>query len=287
MEPSIIEKIFALVKLVPDVIWAAVIASLLTLCGVLATNRGSYNRLIKELTHDEKQRDKERQMDIRRQVYLEAAEAITANYLIINKLPNLMITDADISKQFSDSAVSISKVNVIGSDSTVKAVSELSTAISQKYLHLTAKRLPLVQRQQEINIQNGLLEKSAAERDRMLELMKEYNLQGSVDKRLWDVINNNFEFEKKRSDEYISKIDKLAKINGREQIQLALECLEASKEISGLFIPAINSVRKEMEIPFDEQAYRETLEKSWQSSQDSISEFINIIKDESSNNCVE
>jgi len=274
---KIMKEIFTLVKLVPDVIWAAIAASLLTLGGVLATNRGSYNRLIKQLTHDANQRDRERRMELRRQVYLEAAEAMTANYLIISMLPNLTITDSYLSKQFSDSAVSISKVNVIGSNDTVKAVSELSTAIATKYLQLTARRLPLVQRQQEINVQNDLLARSAAERGHMIESMKEFNLKGLGDKRLWEVINKNFKFEQNRCEEYINKIEELKKRNSQEQIKLLLECLEVSKEVSEHFVPAISAIRKEMDIPFDEHAYREILKKSWQASQDSIGKFINEI----------
>lgn len=270
-------KIFLLVRSVPEVIWAAITASLLTLGGVLVTNRGNYKRLSEQLFHDASQRDKERKMELRRQVYLEAAEAITANYLIINKLPDLSITDSYLSKQFSDSAASISKVNIIGSDDTVKAVSELSTIIATKYLQLTVKRIPLLQRQQEINVQNGLLTRSAAERDRMIELMKEFNLKGMGDKRLWEVINKNFEFEQKRCNEYISKINELQKIINQEQIQLSLECFEASKEVSEYFIPAVSAIRKEMDIPFDERAYRELLQKSWQVGKDSVQEFINKI----------
>jgi hypothetical protein len=197
---------FRFVESIPDAVWAAIIASLLTLSGVLATNRGNYKRLIKQLYHDAEERDKERKMDLKRQVYLEAAEAIMSMYSILNRLPDLTIIDSDLSEQFFNSSVSISKVNVIESDLTVKAISAVSLAISRKYLELTAKRLPLVQRQNEINIQNTLLAQSAAERDRMIELMKDFNLKGLVDQRLWKVINTNFEFEKKRCDEYISKI---------------------------------------------------------------------------------
>ncbi|MCF7887673.1 MAG: hypothetical protein K9L76_00185 [Candidatus Omnitrophica bacterium] len=266
-----------MLKLIPDVIWAAIIASLLTLSGVLATNRGHYQRLIKQLSHNANQQDKERRMELRRKVYLEAAEAITSNYLVINKLPNLTITDLDLSKEFSNSAASINKVNVIGSDETVKAVSELSTMISTKYLYLAAKRLPLIQRQQKINVQNNLLTKSSTEQNRMIEMMKEFNFRGARDKRLWKIINDNFEFEKDRSNKYINKINELQEKNRQEQLQFLSECLKVSKEISEYFIPAIGAVRKEMDIPFDQYAYRKHLQKSWQASQDAISKFVDKI----------
>ena len=66
-------------------------------------------------------------------------------------------------------------------------------------------------------------------------------------------------------------------MNRQDQIQLSLECIEASKEVSELFVPAISAVRQEMDIPFDEDSYKRTLGESWESSQESINEFYNKI----------
>ena len=52
------------IKLVPNVIWAAIIASLLTLIGVVLTNIDNNRRLIKQLEHEGAQRDKEREIRI-------------------------------------------------------------------------------------------------------------------------------------------------------------------------------------------------------------------------------
>jgi hypothetical protein len=49
---------------------------------------------------------------------------------------------------------------------------------------------------------SDLLSKSAQERDRYIALMKEFNLRGLTDQRLWETINNNYEFESKRNKEY-------------------------------------------------------------------------------------
>ncbi len=263
---------------VPDVIWAAVVASLLTLAGVLATNWGSYKRLIKQLSHDSEQRDRERNMDLRSKVFLEATEAITANHLILMQLSDLNIPDAELSGQFAASAAAISKVNIIGSDETVKTVTELSVVISTQFLQLFEKRLPLIMRQQDINGKTHLRNKCSAEVDRMIELMKQYNLQGSVDTRLFDTIKTNFEFENNRCDDFIKEIDQLQTINNKEQIQLTFDCLKASKEVSKFFLPAISAVREEMDLPFDEDLYKTTIEKAQQATDNSVSEFFENIK---------
>lgn len=262
---------------IPDVVWAAVIASLLTLGGVFLTNRGSYKRMLKQLEHESTQKDRERNMGIRRQVYLDAAEAVTENHLILMKMSDLSILDSDLSKQFSKSAAIISKVYAIGSAKTVKTVSDLTTAIGSKYLSLIAERTPLIQRKYEIEIQNELIMKASAERDQMIEIMKNINLQGIQDDRLMSVAENNFRFQQDQVSKLLEKRNQLIEINGKGQIQLAMKCFQASREVSEYFAPAINSVREEMDIPFDEESYRSAIEKSWEASEQSLKEFYSKI----------
>ena len=140
------DTVIGFIKWVPIAVWSAIIASLLTLFGVLLTNYGNNRRLIRQLSHDAVQRDRERAMEMRRQVYLDAAEAVTANHMVLMNLPNLEIPDSELGEQFSKSAATISKVNVVGSSDTVRAVSEFSLCLAGKYLQLTAKRLPFIQR---------------------------------------------------------------------------------------------------------------------------------------------
>lgn len=272
-------ELIAVLRIIPDVIWAAVIASLLTLGGVLLTNIGNNKRLTNQLLHDAKQRDRERSMELRRQVYLEAAEAITANHMILMKLTDMTIQDSELAQQFSDSAATLSKVNVIASVDTVKAVSELSSALGAKYLQLTAKRIPLVQRKIDIDILNSFIDKSSSEKDRMIELMKEINIQGHLDERLWGVVNNNYELEQEQIKKYSEERDQLIVLNNKELLQFIKECFRASKEVGEYFVPAIQAVREEMDIPFDKKEYKETLERSWKTAEQSLSEFIeNITK---------
>lgn len=193
-------------------------------------------------------------------------------------MSNLGVSDSDLSNQFSKSAAIISKVYAIGSSKTVKTVSELTSAMGSKYLLLIAERIPLVQRKQEIEIQNELIIKASAERDQMIEIMKNVNLQGVQDDRLMSVVERNFKFQKEQVAKLLEKRNQLIEINSKEQIQLAMKCFQASKEISEYFAPAINSVREEMDIPFDEEAYRNAIEQSWKTSEQSLKEFYSKIK---------
>ena len=49
---KLMQEIIALLKSIPDVIWSAFLASILTLSGVLISNRSNTTRLRLQLEHD-------------------------------------------------------------------------------------------------------------------------------------------------------------------------------------------------------------------------------------------
>jgi hypothetical protein len=68
------EYIEAVIDLLPEVVWAAIISSLIAWFGVFLQNRNETKRNKLRLEHDAIQRDKEREMGLRREVYLGAKE---------------------------------------------------------------------------------------------------------------------------------------------------------------------------------------------------------------------
>ena len=57
--------IITVLSLIPDVIWAAIIASVITLSGVALSNRANRKCLLMQLNHAAKEKDKEREFKIR------------------------------------------------------------------------------------------------------------------------------------------------------------------------------------------------------------------------------
>src|SRR4030067_328194 len=114
------------IKLIPDVVWAAAIASLLTLEGVLLTSRDNNKRLLKQLEHEKHQRDREREMAIRKDVYFKAAEYVSRAMTGIMRVANLDINDEELGKDISDGSAAFSKIHVVGTFDTVQSVSRFS-----------------------------------------------------------------------------------------------------------------------------------------------------------------
>src|SRR3546814_12533326 len=61
-----------LLKEVQDVVWSAVIASVITLAGVMLSYWSNTQPLMRKLAHDAHEKEKERSTDIRRDVNLKA-----------------------------------------------------------------------------------------------------------------------------------------------------------------------------------------------------------------------
>ena len=118
---------------IPDVIWAAIIASGLTFLGVSISNRANRKCLLIQLDHASKQQDKERELQIRKQVYMEAAEAIAESIKDITLLPNRIIyTDnLEISNQLLEA---LAKVHMVGTLDTVKNISQFMEKFNQSTL---------------------------------------------------------------------------------------------------------------------------------------------------------
>ena len=143
--------VFDLINLVPNVIWAAIIASVLTLTGVIATNINNNSRLMKQLEHEGAQRDKEREIDLRREVYLGASEAIAEAHEKIIQIPNLK--PQDIQDHFSNLKLSaaLNKVHIVASERTVSAISSFGEQFAKSLFNLMTQKLTMQMLEDETN----------------------------------------------------------------------------------------------------------------------------------------
>ena len=77
---------------VPATIWAAIIA----VSGVLISNRHSRKRLQIQLNHEAEQRDRDRLMTLRKDVFLKAADGISQGSAALGGLLDLSVPNVDL-----------------------------------------------------------------------------------------------------------------------------------------------------------------------------------------------
>ncbi|RJG13028.1 chromosome segregation ATPase [Pseudomonas cavernicola] len=197
----------------------------------------------------------EREKNIKKEVYMEAVEAITRSQNIIAGFCNLNLSEEQITSSMSVDAGKVAKIQVVGSKETVRTVTDYMAEIGTASLDLMLKRSELMLRKSSIHTYESLRNKSQQEIDRYIAIMKNLNLQGSTDQSLWDTVSRNIEYEQGQFDKYQAELDTLWKTQNKEHLKFTRECMGRFFDISLLLPPAVLAVRNELDLEIASEDY--------------------------------
>lgn len=216
----------------------------------------------------------EREKSIKKEVYMEAAEAITKAQNMVANFSNFNINEEAITAEFSSEAGKIAKVQIVGSGETVKAVTTIMSAIGEATLSLMLRRSPLIQRKNLIAFNEKHQDKSQAEVERYISIMKNLNLQGNADQGLWGTINRAIDYENEQIKKYDQEIDSLWEVQNTEHLKYAQKCMDKFFEISSLMPDAILAVRNELDLKISPNEYLDIYNENIEKGKKVFSEFL-------------
>lgn len=276
-----------------ETIWGIIITGVLTLGAslgsIILANEFNNRRLKEQLAQDrdlkqaelDHERDlttREREMSLRRQVYLAAAEAASAGILAVTRFPNLDIPDEQLTEGYLAKAPSIIKVHIVAKEETVRAVTNFSAELGATFLRLFARRLPLVLQKQQIAFLRGQIDTFAKEQSRMVELMKQYNMDGINDRTRWDAFEHVFDFERRRIEQNTQQIDTLTALLNPDQLLFLEEVVGETIQLGRLLTPALISIRRELELPLDEAEFVKISEEAIAKQTEHLKVFIQQLR---------
>jgi hypothetical protein len=122
---------------------AAALSAVVSFVSSRLSNRNARQQLETQLKHDAEQRDRDRAMTLRRDVYLPAIEAVVRSHAALGHAANLDSDIAASGKQLVTDLAEIAKVHLVASEATVKAIMAFTNALMPAYLELAALRIPL------------------------------------------------------------------------------------------------------------------------------------------------
>jgi len=238
-----------------------------------------YTKVIEELRSNNqlKLAEIEREKNIKKEVYLEAVEAITRSHIIVASLSNLNIDEQTFSSKMTADAGLIAKIQIVGSEETVKSVTNFMASVATATLDLMLERSILVDRKNTIDLLENYRTKAADEIDRYIAMMKNINLEGIQDHRLWDTINNNIEFEKEQRDKYAQEISDLWEMQNKEHLEFTKKCMDYFYDISSLLPETVLSVRDELNLKISREAYLDIFKKNIEKGKLVFDDFFNKI----------
>lgn len=223
----------------------------------------------------------EREQNIKKEVYMDAVEAITKSQNMIASFSNLNISEEKITSEFSEQAGKIAKVQIVGTKETVQAVTVFMGEIGTATLHLMLERVALMNRKNDIQISVDLRDRYQSEVDRYLSIMKNMNLAGNQDQGTWEYVNKSFEFECEQRDKHNKEIDELWAIQNREHLLYVRLCMATFFEISKHLPQAVLSVRSELGLEISHDDYLDIFNKNIEKGKAVFDAFLSKLEPES------
>ncbi|MBK9580088.1 MAG: hypothetical protein IPO40_23725 [Fibrobacteres bacterium] len=243
-------------KMVPDVIWSGIIASFLTLSGVLISNSSNTKRLRMQLDHDSNEKMRERTATMRRQVYLDATEELVKIGATLSSLPNKDLKDDFSGKEWAQFQKASSQAQLIANPETAAKVLKVSGMYSSLFLELTEKLIPIGLAKEDIKIADTMRKQGDLEIQRILKEMSEINENPKVNSKSFLALQQNMEFQQKQTSLYAKNAQDGWKRFNQSNIEYQRIIMARVKEISPHALDLIDSMRKDLCIEGDYAEYR-------------------------------
>ncbi len=247
--------------------------------GVLLTNKSNNKRILVELEHDATQRDREREMDLRKDVYLKIAEEMTVAQQFLAGLPQVDFTKIDSSQFLKGFFIASSKIHIVGKYDTVEAVSITMKYFTSSFMKLMSLIIPLQNIKSDIDIATDMINKHSASSDHILSEMTNKNIDGSMDKRTMTVLQTNSKYHQGEIAKLTEERDNNWSSYNKSLRHYQVECMKESIEISKLSINALLLIRQELEMEIDKEKYKKLMDSNLKELEGTLHSFIKSLED--------
>ncbi|MGD8174215.1 chromosome partitioning protein ParA [Vibrio sp. TRT 21S02] len=220
----------------------------------------------------------EREKLLKKEVYLDSVEALSKYQGALAVMSNLDIPNQVIADAFSANAAQIAKMNMVGTEKTVRSLTNFTGEVGAAYMSLFLERGGLISRKSHIEFLETYNKKHNDEIERCLTIMKNMNLEGITDNGAWDRVNKAFENECKSRDQFVSEININWAVQNEEHLKFTERCMSEFFRVNDLTPHLLLSVRDELELELNETEYLEIHSESTKKGKEVFESFMNNLR---------
>jgi hypothetical protein len=276
--PGFLVTAVDLISRIPEGIWGVLIGSLLTLLGAWIANRHNIKVQKLQFEFESRERRTERQLQMRRDVYLPAAEAVVGMVMCIARAIDPKTADENINNASESFGIAIAKVSMVASEETIRKALAIQRMFSSQLLAVMRDRYPLALRQSDINLAAKWMAIHQEERQRYIEMMKEYNLEGTKDRDRWNAIQHQLEFIQKSLDEETRQWTELTVVQLAAHRELAQSLPARLKPLQELQSHALAAIRGELELDGAGTVLLEEYQKTADEMQQALGGLLQVVQ---------
>lgn len=267
-----------LLRQVPDVVWAALIAAGVAFLTTTLSNRNSRNQLQMQLDHSARERDRDRAMALRREVYLPAFEAVARAQGAFGQAANPDVDLTAVGTQLLADLATMSKVHLIASEATIRGLFAFQRALMPAYFELLTRRTPIMIRRAAIATHQHLIDSALADQQRFVQMLQQLNLAGSTDAGARERINAQFAAAQNTFTEHADKQAALNREQIADQLSLTARLTELMPVVTEFIPETLVAARKELELPLDPVEYRRLFQETQQEAQRALYDLIQQLR---------
>lgn len=247
-------KTIVYLQSIPSAAWGVIGTIIGALIGIVATRM--------QLNHNSEERRLDRQAEIRRAVYLEAAEAIASSSEMLAGIAKANVFSKDFNTIVDGYTAAINKVHLIGTPETIKAVAGYSAAFSKLTLYLISKKVPLAKMQIDVDSLDNMISNTTALRDEYSAKFHECIRNDPGDTKRSEFYHNMFvQISDRLTNMFTEKVEKCRKQFDLVQ-EFGIELANVNATLAPYLKNACIAVRNEMGNPIDEKEYERILEET-------------------------
>lgn len=230
-----------------ETILVAIVTALVALLSIWLTNRHNLKQQRQQFKFDKEERQQERRVALRRDVYLAAAEALVEANSAFAKLISTESVDKEVDASLKVFGTAISRVQMVSTSETYKLLAELHRAYLKTFLALNIRRFPLLALQNSINSARKLVDNREADVDKALESLTAYNRAQKTDPKEWERLSQQYDIADTAWHEAFKQLNVHSTELLAKRIDVLRDYLSRIAGLSALQAPALSAIRDELE----------------------------------------
>jgi hypothetical protein len=265
---------------VPDVVWSGIIASCVTLLGVGVSTyfaRKQFKDQLKRdadrqnlaLAHDADERRTQRDMDLRKQVFLEAAEWAAAGVHAVVRCASASVPMTEAMHEYERTSSAYGKLHAVGAWRTIQASVTFSFAVTSAVATICSARVQLDASAAGLAARNQYRARLSDKRDELADALAEVSAPSDRER-----LNASIDQYAKLIREADSELDR----EGPRHAALALDVLErlcpAMKEITEHQAELLLAIREQLGFDLNAQQYLKLISTSNQRAMQAVQTMI-------------
>jgi hypothetical protein len=249
-----------MLRAIPDTFWGIVLGSLFTIIGVVLTNASNTRRLRLQHEHEQNLESRERDLRLRRDIYLDAVEAISAGMAVVGRFGELHVPYRDLEQSYATKVPAIAKVTIVGHDDTIQAVADFSQALTGALQRLTSQRQRVDALMARSNAVDARVERAAEEQERILSQIQGVSVERSEDDAQSQDLRRRHAMEDQRLERLRAEQYAIGNEMAVALTKLIQQSVQEVANLDRLFVPVISLMRSELGLAFNEACYTQVIE---------------------------